>query len=90
MPVLRRIPRCSLHGSPVIALPLQNGCASNLPQPILAARSAGGGGLGAIMLIQVLTSKIHRAQVTAGKVDYRGGLGIARDLMDKVGRLPHE
>ena len=42
------------------------------------------------MLIQVLTSKIHRTRATAGNVDYRGSLGIARDLMDKVGLLPHE
>ncbi|HOX56008.1 MAG TPA: aspartate 1-decarboxylase [Candidatus Paceibacterota bacterium] len=42
------------------------------------------------MLVHVLKSKIHRAQVTAGDVDYEGSLGIARDLMDKVGLLPHE
>jgi aspartate 1-decarboxylase len=42
------------------------------------------------MLIHVLKSKIHRARVTAGNVDYEGSLGIARDLMDKVGLLPYE
>ena len=42
------------------------------------------------MLVHVLKSKIHRAQVTAGNVDYGGSLGIARDLMDKVGLLPYE
>jgi aspartate 1-decarboxylase len=42
------------------------------------------------MLIHVLKSKIHRAQVTAGDVNYEGSLGIARDLMDKVGLLPYE
>ena len=42
------------------------------------------------MLVHVLKSKIHRAQVTAGNVDYEGSLGIARDLMDKVGLLPYE
>ena len=42
------------------------------------------------MLVHVLKSKIHRAQVTAGDVDYEGSLGIARDLMDKVGMLPYE
>jgi aspartate 1-decarboxylase len=42
------------------------------------------------MLIHVLKSKIHRAQVTAGDVDYEGSLGIARDLMDKAGLLPYE
>ena len=42
------------------------------------------------MLIQLLKSKIHRARVTGGNVDYEGSLGIARDLMDKVGLLPYE
>jgi aspartate 1-decarboxylase len=42
------------------------------------------------MLIHVLKSKIHRARVTAGDVEYEGSLGIDRDLMDKVGLLPYE
>jgi aspartate 1-decarboxylase len=42
------------------------------------------------MLVHVLKSKIHRAQVTAGDVNYEGSLGIARDLMEKVGLLPYE
>jgi len=42
------------------------------------------------MLAHVLKSKIHRARVTAGDVNYEGSLGIARDLMDKVGLLPYE
>ena len=42
------------------------------------------------MLIHLLKSKIHRARVTAGNVDYEGSLGIALDLMDKVGLLPYE
>ena len=42
------------------------------------------------MLIQLLKSKIHRARVTGGNVEYEGSLGIARDLMDKVGLLPYE
>jgi aspartate 1-decarboxylase len=42
------------------------------------------------MLIHILKSKIHRARVTGGNVDYEGSLGIARDLMDKVGLLPYE
>ena len=42
------------------------------------------------MLVHVLKSKIHRARVTAGDVEYEGSLGIARDLMDKVGLLPYE
>jgi aspartate 1-decarboxylase len=42
------------------------------------------------MLVHVLKSKIHRAQITAGDVNYEGSLGISRDLMDKVGLLPYE
>ena len=42
------------------------------------------------MLITVLKSKIHRAQVTAGNLNYEGSLTIARDLMDKVGFVPYE
>ncbi len=42
------------------------------------------------MLIHVLKSKIHRARVTAGDVEYQGSLGIDQDLMDKVGLLPYE
>ena len=42
------------------------------------------------MLIHILKSKIRRARVTGGNVNYEGILGIARDLMDKVGLLPYE
>ena len=42
------------------------------------------------MLVHILKSKIHRAQVTAGDVNYEGSLGIARDLMEMVGLLPYE
>ena len=42
------------------------------------------------MLSHILKSKIHRARVTGGNVNYEGSLGIARDLMDKVGLLPYE
>ena len=42
------------------------------------------------MLIHILKSKIHRAQVTAANPDYEGSLTIDRDLMDKVGLLPYE
>jgi aspartate 1-decarboxylase len=38
----------------------------------------------------LLKSKIHRAQVTAGSLDYEGSLTISRDLMDKVGMFPYE
>jgi aspartate 1-decarboxylase len=42
------------------------------------------------MLINILKSKIHRAQVTAASLDYEGSLTIAEDLMDRVGLLPYE
>ena len=75
---------------PAIALPLQNDCASILASPIMSARSAGGGGLDAIMLIHVLTSNIHRMRITAGNVDCADGLGIARDPMDRAAQWPGE
>jgi aspartate 1-decarboxylase len=42
------------------------------------------------MQVEVLKSKIHRAQVTGAHVDYEGSLTIASDLMDKVGLYPYE
>jgi aspartate 1-decarboxylase len=42
------------------------------------------------MQIQLLKSKIHRAQVTGGHIDYEGSLTIAADLMEKVGLYPYE
>ena len=42
------------------------------------------------MLVHLLKSKIHRAQVTAASVDYEGSLTIAIDLMEKAGILPFE
>jgi aspartate 1-decarboxylase len=42
------------------------------------------------MLIHVLKSKIHRAQVTGGNVNYEGSLTIARDLMELAGFVPYE
>jgi aspartate 1-decarboxylase len=42
------------------------------------------------MLVHVLKSKIHRAQVTAASLDYEGSLTIASDLMEKVGFFPFE
>jgi len=42
------------------------------------------------MLVHLLKSKLHRAQVTAANLDYEGSLTIDRDLMDKVGLLPYE
>ena len=42
------------------------------------------------MLIQILKSKIHRAEVTAASLNYEGSLSIDRDLMDSVGLVPYE
>jgi aspartate 1-decarboxylase len=42
------------------------------------------------MQIHLLKSKIHRARVTAGDVNYEGSLGIDQDFMDRVGLLPYE
>jgi len=42
------------------------------------------------MQVQLLKSKIHRAQITAGDLDYEGSLTVDRLLMEKVGLLPHE
>jgi aspartate 1-decarboxylase len=42
------------------------------------------------MQIHLLKSKIHRARVTAGDVNYEGSLGIDQDFMDRVGLLPFE
>ena len=42
------------------------------------------------MLIQLLKSKIHRAEVTDANVNYEGSLTIDRELMDKVALQPHE
>jgi len=42
------------------------------------------------MQVHLLKSKIHRAAITAGSVDYEGSLTIDLDLMDRVGLLPYE
>ena len=42
------------------------------------------------MQIYLLKSKIHRATVTGGDVNYEGSLTIAGDLMDKVGLREYE
>src|SRR5581483_12017795 len=42
------------------------------------------------MQFHLLKSKIHRATVTGGNVDYEGSLTIASDLMDEVGMVPYE
>lgn len=42
------------------------------------------------MLIEVLKSKILRAETTDARVDYEGSLAIDEDIMDKVGMLRYE
>ena len=42
------------------------------------------------MQVHLLKSKIHRATVTGGNVEYEGSLTIAADLMDKVGLQEYE
>jgi aspartate 1-decarboxylase len=45
-----------------------------------------------IMAMQsyLLKSKIHRATVTGGNINYEGSLTIDRNLMDEVGLVPYE
>jgi len=42
------------------------------------------------MLIKVLKGKIHRATVTASRVDYPGSVGIGTDLLEAAGIVPYE
>ena len=42
------------------------------------------------MDVFLLKSKIHRATVTGGDVNYEGSLTIAGDLMDKIGLQEYE
>jgi len=42
------------------------------------------------MLHSLLSSKIHRAQVTNVNLNYEGSLGIDSEFMDMVGILPYE
>jgi aspartate 1-decarboxylase len=49
-----------------------------------------GGARKRTMLVHLLKSKIHRAQVTAANVNYEGSLTIALDLMEQVGLRPYE
>ncbi len=42
------------------------------------------------MIVQVLKSKLHRANVTGANVRYEGSLTIDIALMEKVGMLPYE
>jgi aspartate 1-decarboxylase len=40
--------------------------------------------------LTLLKSKLHRATVTGGSLNYEGSLGIDADLMDGCGLLPFE
>jgi len=40
--------------------------------------------------LHLLKSKLHRAVVTGGSLNYEGSLGIDEDLMDQAGFLPYE
>ena len=51
------------------------------PRSLLAMR---------LMQIHILKSKIHRAAITGASLNYEGSLTVDRDLMDKVGLVPHE
>jgi len=42
------------------------------------------------MLVHILKSKIHRAQVTGANVQYEGSMTIDPDLMERVGFLSFE
>ncbi len=42
------------------------------------------------MLLNILKSKIHRATVTAARVDYVGSITIDSFLMKKAGIIPYE
>ncbi|MBN1404104.1 MAG: aspartate 1-decarboxylase [Opitutales bacterium] len=42
------------------------------------------------MEIQLLKSKLLRAEVTESSLNYEGSLGIDSELMEKVGLLPYE
>jgi aspartate 1-decarboxylase len=40
--------------------------------------------------LQLLKSKLHRAVVTGGSLNYEGSLGIDEDLMDQAGLVAYE
>ena len=42
------------------------------------------------MFVEVLRTKLLRAEVTAARLDYEGSLAIDSELMDIVGMLPYE
>jgi aspartate 1-decarboxylase len=42
------------------------------------------------MLVSLLKSKLHRARVTDGNVNYEGSITVSIDLLEAVGFLPYE
>ena len=42
------------------------------------------------MQVNLLKSKIHRATITGGNINYEGSLTIASDLMKQCGLVPYE
>ena len=42
------------------------------------------------MQMNLLKSKIHRATITGGNINYEGSLTIASDLMKRCGLVPYE
>jgi aspartate 1-decarboxylase len=42
------------------------------------------------MLVDLLRTKLLRAEVTAARLDYEGSLAVDSELMDLVGMLPYE
>lgn len=69
---------------------LKLGIESGASTAIFAFRAGPCSRLCGIMLIHILKSKIHRAQITASSLDYEGSLTIAEDFMEKVGLFPYE
>ena len=43
-----------------------------------------------MQLVNLLKCKLHHARITHCQVEYRGSIGISRDLMDAIGLLPNE
>ena len=42
------------------------------------------------MMITLVKSKIHRATVTGGDLDYQGSITIGREMVEAAGMLPYE
>jgi aspartate 1-decarboxylase len=43
-----------------------------------------------MQLINVLKCKLHHARITHCQREYKGSIGISRDLMEAIGLLPYE